>query len=146
MVARITRRHAATGLAALGGAALLPAPAGADDLLDGARKEGTLTWYIAQVDGETGAQSQRMDVLRRDLAEARSLQRDATQLEELQAHPVSAAVALEPAHFAQLARQAMDSRLGQADAVTDLTERQGVVAAVERGEDRLQSAHDAAVH
>ncbi|HET7881597.1 MAG TPA: extracellular solute-binding protein, partial [Acetobacteraceae bacterium] len=53
MVARITRRHAATGLAALGGAALLPARAGADDLLDGARKEGTLTWYIAQVDGET---------------------------------------------------------------------------------------------
>ncbi len=51
----ITRRRAAAGLAALGGAALLPRPAHADEaaLLEGARKEGTLTWYIAQVDGET---------------------------------------------------------------------------------------------
>jgi iron(III) transport system substrate-binding protein len=52
---RITRRRAAAGLAALGGAALLPRHAAADEaaLLEGARKEGTLTWYIAQVDGET---------------------------------------------------------------------------------------------
>ena len=52
---KITRRRAAAGLAALGGAALLPRHAAADEaaLLEGARKEGTLTWYIAQVDGET---------------------------------------------------------------------------------------------
>jgi iron(III) transport system substrate-binding protein len=52
---RITRRRAAAGLAALGGAALFPRRAAADEaaLLEGARKEGTLTWYIAQVDGET---------------------------------------------------------------------------------------------
>ena len=52
---RITRRRAAVGLAALGGAALFPRHAAADEaaLLEGARREGTLTWYIAQVDGET---------------------------------------------------------------------------------------------
>ena len=51
----ITRRRATAGLAALGGAALMPRHARADEaaLLDAARKEGTLTWYIAQVDGET---------------------------------------------------------------------------------------------
>ena len=51
----ITRRRAAVGLAALGGAALFPRHAAADEaaLLEGARREGTLTWYIAQVDGET---------------------------------------------------------------------------------------------
>jgi iron(III) transport system substrate-binding protein len=55
MHTRITRRTAAIGLAALGGTALLSRRAHADEaaLLEGARKEGTLTWYIAQVDGET---------------------------------------------------------------------------------------------
>ena len=52
---RITRRRAAAGLTALGAAALLSRQAHADEaaLLEAARKEGTLTWYIAQVDGET---------------------------------------------------------------------------------------------
>lgn len=51
----ISRRRAAAGVAALGGLALLPGAGRAQEaaLLDGARKEGTLTWYIAQVDGET---------------------------------------------------------------------------------------------
>jgi iron(III) transport system substrate-binding protein len=52
---KITRRLAASGLAAIGTAAFLPRVARADTaaLVEGARKEGTLTWYIAQVDGET---------------------------------------------------------------------------------------------
>jgi iron(III) transport system substrate-binding protein len=50
-----SRRAVAAGLGAMLAAPLLPRPARADDaaLLEGARKEGTLTWYIAQVDGET---------------------------------------------------------------------------------------------
>ena len=60
MPGRITRRRAATGLAALGGTALLSARAGADDLLEAARREGTLTWYIAQVDGETAGHDRRL--------------------------------------------------------------------------------------
>jgi iron(III) transport system substrate-binding protein len=55
MTTMITRRLAGTGLAAVGAAALLPRTAHADTaaLIEGARKEGSLTWYIAQVDGET---------------------------------------------------------------------------------------------
>ena len=55
MTTKITRRLAASGLAAIGTAAFLPRSARADTaaLVEGARKEGTLTWYIAQVDGET---------------------------------------------------------------------------------------------
>ena len=55
MSSTITRRRATTGLAALGSAALMSRHAHADEaaMLDAARKEGTLTWYIAQVDGET---------------------------------------------------------------------------------------------
>lgn len=56
----LTRRQAAGGLAAgglaaLGGATMLPHRALADTaaLEEAARKEGTLTWYIAQVDSET---------------------------------------------------------------------------------------------
>ena len=51
----VTRRTVATGLAALGSAALLPTPASADtaQLEEAARKEGSVTWYIAQVDSET---------------------------------------------------------------------------------------------
>ncbi|MFI4980151.1 MAG: ABC transporter substrate-binding protein [Nevskiales bacterium] len=51
----LTRRMATSGLAALGASALLPRPTLADTaaLEEAARKEGTLTWYIAQVDGET---------------------------------------------------------------------------------------------
>jgi iron(III) transport system substrate-binding protein len=51
----ISRRRLTSGLAALGASALLARGAYADTaaLEDGARKEGTLTWYIAQVDGET---------------------------------------------------------------------------------------------
>ncbi|MEO9191417.1 MAG: extracellular solute-binding protein [Acetobacteraceae bacterium] len=50
-----TRRTVATGLGALLAAPLLPRPSRADEtaLAAAARKEGTLTWYIAQVDGET---------------------------------------------------------------------------------------------
>jgi iron(III) transport system substrate-binding protein len=55
MTSTITRRRATSGLAALGGTALIASQARADEaaMLDAARKEGTLTWYIAQVDGET---------------------------------------------------------------------------------------------
>jgi iron(III) transport system substrate-binding protein len=55
MTTMITRRLAASGLAAIGAAALLPRAGYAETaaLVDGARKEGSLTWYIAQVDGET---------------------------------------------------------------------------------------------
>ncbi len=51
----ITRRQAFTGLGALGAAAVLPRRARADvAVLEAeARKEGALTWYIAQVDTET---------------------------------------------------------------------------------------------
>jgi iron(III) transport system substrate-binding protein len=51
----ISRRRLATGLAALGASAVLPRAARADiaALEAAARKEATLTWYIAQVDGET---------------------------------------------------------------------------------------------
>jgi iron(III) transport system substrate-binding protein len=51
---RISRRRAATGLSLLAGAALLPRTAHADlgALTDAAHKEGTLTWYIAQMSGE----------------------------------------------------------------------------------------------
>jgi iron(III) transport system substrate-binding protein len=54
MFANVTRRTAATGLAAFGAAAMLPRTTQADmDTLEAAaRKEGTLTWYIAQVDAE----------------------------------------------------------------------------------------------
>lgn len=52
---RITRRSAAVGLAALGASTMLPPGAEADNgtLEEAARKEGTLTWYVAQVDSET---------------------------------------------------------------------------------------------
>jgi hypothetical protein len=52
MTRTITRRLATAGLAA---ATLAPRLARADAvaLEEAARKEGTLTWYIAQVDGET---------------------------------------------------------------------------------------------
>jgi iron(III) transport system substrate-binding protein len=55
MSTNITRRLAGSGLAALGAATLLPRAAQSDTraLHEAARKEGTLTWYIAQVDGET---------------------------------------------------------------------------------------------
>ena len=56
MSSTITRRRATVGVAAaLGGATLVARHAHADEaaMLDAARKEGTLTWYIAQVDGET---------------------------------------------------------------------------------------------
>ena len=55
MTGLITRRQAATGLATLSAAGLLTRAARADQaaLEAAARKEGTLTWYIAQVDGET---------------------------------------------------------------------------------------------
>jgi iron(III) transport system substrate-binding protein len=51
----ITRRLATVGLGAMGAATLLPRGASADTaaLEAGARKEGTLTWYIAQVDTDT---------------------------------------------------------------------------------------------
>jgi iron(III) transport system substrate-binding protein len=51
----ITRRLATAGLGAVGAAALLPRRAIADTaaLEAGARKEATLTWYIAQVDTDT---------------------------------------------------------------------------------------------
>ena len=51
----ITRRSATVGLGAVGAATWLPRRARADlsALYDAARKEATLTWYIAQVDGGT---------------------------------------------------------------------------------------------
>ena len=51
----ITRRLATSGLAALGATSILARPTRADTaaLEVAAHKEGTLTWYIAQVDGET---------------------------------------------------------------------------------------------
>ena len=51
----ITRRRVAMGLGALGTAVALPDPARADlmALEAEARKEGTLTWYVAQLDTET---------------------------------------------------------------------------------------------
>ncbi len=51
----ITRRHLMTGTAAAGIAAILPRQSKADipALYEAARKEATLTWYIAQVDTET---------------------------------------------------------------------------------------------
>jgi iron(III) transport system substrate-binding protein len=50
----ITRRRAAAGLGVLAGASLLPCDARADvtALQEAARKEGTLTWYVAQMSGE----------------------------------------------------------------------------------------------
>ena len=85
----------------------------------------------AQVDGQPGPQGQGVDVLERDLAQAGPLQGDTAELEQPQADPVAAAVALQPAHRAQLACETVDRRLGQADPVTDLAERQRVIAAVE---------------
>ena len=65
MPIELTRRHAFTGLGSLGlgslglgamgfASAMWPEPARAQDqaLLEAARKEGTLTWYVAQVDAE----------------------------------------------------------------------------------------------
>jgi iron(III) transport system substrate-binding protein len=54
----ITRRQAATGLATLSAATMISPCAFGDesDLVKAARKEGSLTWYIAQVDGETAQQ------------------------------------------------------------------------------------------
>jgi iron(III) transport system substrate-binding protein len=51
----ITRRRAAAGLGALGAASVLPRTARADlpALEEAARQEGTLTWYVAQLDTET---------------------------------------------------------------------------------------------
>ena len=51
----ITRRLATSGLTALGATSILARPTRADTaaLEEAARKEATLTWYIAQVDGET---------------------------------------------------------------------------------------------
>ena len=94
----------------------------------------------AQVDGEAGAQGERVEVLERDLAKAGALEGDAAELEQLQAHPVPAAVPLQPAHGAQLVSQPVHRRLGQADPVADLAQAQGVVAAVERGENGLKPA------
>jgi iron(III) transport system substrate-binding protein len=53
-MAMITRRSLASGLAATGGASLLPRATRAElaEIATAARKEGILTWYIAQVDSE----------------------------------------------------------------------------------------------
>src|ERR1700739_2190740 len=50
----ITRRSATSGLATLGASALLPRSARADTaaLEEAARKEGSVTWYMAQADAE----------------------------------------------------------------------------------------------
>jgi iron(III) transport system substrate-binding protein len=50
MLGSITRRTAIMGGVAMGGVGSALAQA---DLLEAARKEGSVTWYIAQVDGET---------------------------------------------------------------------------------------------
>jgi hypothetical protein len=97
-----------------------------------------------QVDGESGPQRQRVDVLEGHLAEAGSLQGDAAELEQLQSDPVAAAVPFQPAHRAHLVRQPVDGRLGQADPVTDLAQGQRLVTAIEGGEDGLEPAHDGA--
>jgi iron(III) transport system substrate-binding protein len=54
MTSHIARRHAVAGLGLLAGASALPRLAHADlgAIEDAARKEGTLTWYIAQMSGE----------------------------------------------------------------------------------------------
>ena len=50
----LTRRRTIVDLSAIGAAALLPRPAraGLAELQAAARKEATLTWYVAQVDAE----------------------------------------------------------------------------------------------
>jgi iron(III) transport system substrate-binding protein len=55
MSTKITRRLTGSGLAAAGVTLMLPRGARADTaaLEAAARNEGTLTWYVAQVDGET---------------------------------------------------------------------------------------------
>ena len=95
----------------------------------------------AEVHDQAGAQGERVQVLERGLAQPGPLQGDAAELEQPQADPVAAAVPLQPAHRAQLVRQPVHGRLGQADPVADLAQAEGVVAAVERGEDRLKPAH-----
>ena len=96
------------------------------------------------MDGEAGALGERVQVLERDLAQAGPLQGDAAELEQLEPDPVAAAVALQPAHRAQLVREPVHGRLGEADPVADLAHAQGLVAAFERGEDRLEPADDRA--
>ncbi len=55
MTVIVTRRNVVSALASLGAVSALPLPARADlaELEAAARKEGTLTWYIAQVDAES---------------------------------------------------------------------------------------------
>ena len=77
------------------------------------------------MDGQAGAQRQRVQVLERGLAQAGPLQGDTAKLEQLEPDPVAAAVPLQPAHRAQLIRQPVQGRLGQADPVTDLAQAQG---------------------
>jgi iron(III) transport system substrate-binding protein len=62
MIVDLTRRQLIAGLGALGATAMLPRIAHADmaAVEAGARKEGTLTWYIAQVDTETAEQMGRV--------------------------------------------------------------------------------------
>ncbi len=60
MVCLITRRAFAAGSGTLAAASLLPsARADTTDLAAAARKEGSVTWYIAQVDGETAQEMGR---------------------------------------------------------------------------------------
>src|SRR5260370_26507930 len=80
-------------------------------------------------------------MLARALAQAGPLQGDAPELEEPEAHPVSAAVPFQPAHGAQLVRQPVNGRLGQAHPVADLADAQSMITAVERGKDGLKSAY-----
>ena len=57
----ITRRHVVAGLTALGaGVGQRPVHADTAALLEAARREGTLTWYIAQVDAEQAEALGRM--------------------------------------------------------------------------------------